>query len=141
MIWLFGNFLKCKIKKIPAKSRLFRGILEVHVGKKARQKSEFLMLVIDSILWAKRNNVSRALLFTWYGNEKLFKSYFNGFVTISEPSRFERLCNFTLNLAYNKKNKIGDKRFKVTIDVGELSTDIINSLEKKRERLHKRINR
>lgn len=139
IVWYCSNLYKSKLKGIPAKSRLFRGILEVHVGKMAIKKPErFIILFIDSILWAKENNIDKAVFFTWYSKHNTFQKYFNDKVDISYPSLFDRISNIYINSSY-WFHRTGKKPMKVEIRVKDITELEIKEIQKQKDRLIKRL--
>lgn len=137
LVWY--GYLTCYSKfflKTPAKSRLFgKNSLEIHLGTKAKKSpSKFMSLFIDSIIWAKENDIKRAVLFTWYSKEKTFKDYFNDKAEITTPSFFEDFSNIYINPSYWFYNT-GKKHLKVTIKVDQLTDNEINLLKNKNTRL------
>lgn len=141
LAWYYYNLIYCKIKRIPASSRLFRGILEIHIGNKAKKKPEkFMVLFIDSVLWASENNIKKAIFYTWYGNENSLERYFKDRLVITKPNIYEDICNIYINPAYWFHNT-GKKHIKVVINVNELNESDISILNHQRDRLQKRINK
>ncbi|MBX0357707.1 hypothetical protein [Halobacillus sp. Nhm2S1] len=138
LTWYYSNLLKCKFKGVPGDSRLFNNVLEIHIGKRAKKNPvRFIILFIDSILWAKQNGINKAVFFTWYGKEGTFEKYFNDKVDVSNPNLFERVSNIMIN-KYYWFNKTGNKPIKVQVRVNELTQEEIQTIQKKRERLSKR---
>ncbi|QIZ08447.1 hypothetical protein HFZ78_18460 [Priestia megaterium] len=141
VIWYGYILFQSKLRGIPAKSKLFRGILEVHVGNKAKEcPFKFLLLFLDSILWAKEKNIDKAIFFTWYSKEATFVRYFGTKVNVSYPSFFERLCNIYINPSY-WSYKTGKQPMKVVIWVNKLTATEIQLLQDRRDKIYSKLNK
>jgi hypothetical protein len=141
VIWYGYILFQSKVKGIPSKSKLFRGILEVHVGNQAKESPfKFLLLFLDSILWAKENNIEKAIFFTWYSKRETFIRYFGSKVNISYPSFFERLSNIYINPSF-WFHKTGKQPMKVEVWINQLTATEIQLLQDKRDKIYSKINK